>query len=206
MKTKKLIINYGKYADIKLDFIAQNVINCLTDNPNFPTTLPPLPGFITIKENYTECLSKAANGGKNEIALKNQARAILVAAMRQLATDIEAQANGDNAKLVSSGFEPASSGEHVLPIGIPTDFVISDGLNPGEIKLSVRRVTNAVTYVHEYTIGEVTENSVWIQSIGTSREHVFTGIKSGVKVSARVKVIGRKGQEVCSVILTRVVQ
>lgn len=206
MKKRKLIVDYTRLADVKINFVAQRVVTALTGNSFFPTTLPSLENFTIIKENYSESLTKAATGDKNAIVIKRKAKEDLIAAMRQLATDIEAQANGSETKLVSSGFDLASAGGSSHPITEPKNFKISEGKNPGEIKMSVKRVANAVSYIHEYTDSEILEEGKWISKVSTSREHVFTGIRSGIRIYGRTKVVGRKGQEVNSVVLTRVVQ
>ena len=206
MKIAKLIKDYSKLSEANLDFKSQMVVINLTGNPNFPVTEPTLADFIVVKSAYTTALQNSAEGGKTAVAIKNQAREELLTNMRNLSLNIEAQAQGDKAKLVSSGFDLAAEGENVPPLTGPTNFKIADGLNAGELKLSVKAVPQAVSYLHEYTDGPVTEESKWISKVSTSREHTFSGIRSGLRVYGRVAVIGRKGQEVYSDVLTRVVQ
>lgn len=126
--------------------------------------------------------------------------------MKQLALNVESLAPGDRAKLTSSVFELGSDGEGVPPLSVPTDFLVTDGINLGEIKLSVKRVPNAVSYVHQYTDEPVTDNSRWISKSTTSREHTFSGIRSGIRIYARTSAVGRKGQEAYTPVMTRVVQ
>lgn len=206
MKIAKLIKDYSKLSEANLDFKAQMVVINLTDNPNFPVTEPSIANFTLIKNAYTAALQNSADGGRTAVAIKNQAKEDLLTNMRNLALNIEAQAQGDKAKLVSSGFDLAADGENVQPLASPSNFQIADGLNAGELKLSVKAVAQAVSYLHEYTEGPVTEDSKWISKVSTSREHTFSGIRSGIRVYGRVAVIGRKGQEVYSNVLTRVVQ
>ena len=206
MRSAKLVKTYSRLSEANLDFKAQMVIVNLTGNPSFPVTTPTLADFTLTKEAYSQALQNCADGNRTAIALKNQAKDELLSAMRILATNVESLAQGDRAKMVSSGFELGSDGENIPPIGVPENFVIAHGLNAGELLLSVKAMSHAISYVFEYTEGPVTENSIWISKVSSSREHLFTGIKSGVRIYARVAVIGRKGQEVYSNILTRVVQ
>jgi hypothetical protein len=206
MKTSKLIRDYSKLSDANLDFKAQMIGISLNTNPNFPTTDPTLTEFAAVKAAFTTALQNSANGDRMAVAVKNQAREELLTTMRNLATNIESQAQGDRAKLASSGFELASENESAPPLAGPTNFKITDGLNPGELKLSVKGVPQAVSYLHEYTEDPLTEDSRWISKVSTSREHTFADIRSGLRVHARVAVIGRKGQEVYSNVLSRVVQ
>ncbi len=206
MRTPRLLKSYSRLSETSLNFKAEMVIINLTDNPYFLITTPTLADFTVIRETYNDALKNSADGNKTAIALKNQAKKALLTAMKNLATNVESLAQGDRAKLVSSGFDLGSDGENIPELGTPTNFELSDGLNPGELKLSVKTVPNAIAYLHEYTEGPLTDDSVWISKASSSREHTFKGIRSGIRAYSRVAAIGRKGQEAYSNILYRVVQ
>lgn len=139
MKNPKLILDYNRLSDAALSLKAINVKNSLTGNADFPTTTPSLADFTLIQEGYDTALSKIISGDRIQIALKNQSRATLLATLRQLALDIDAQANGDRAKLLSSGFDLAATGETATSISVPTEFRIVDGLNAGELKFVCKK-------------------------------------------------------------------
>ena len=206
MRFTKLIKDYSKLSEANLDFKAQSIILSLTANANFPVTVPSLADFTLIKTAYTEALESSIDGAKLSIALKNQAKETLLTAMRNLATNIESLAQGDRAKLISSGFELGSDGENIPPLTGPVSFEILDGQNPGELKIVVKRIPRATSYMHAYTEGPVTENSIWNAKSSTLRTHTLTGLKSGTKVSVRITIGGSRGQEVVSAIQSRVVQ
>ena len=198
--------DYARLSDANLDFKAQAIITSLTGNTYFPTTVPALADFTTIKTDFSTAMENAISGDRTAIALKNQARKRLTGVMRLLAVNIEFQAEEDRAKLVSSGFDLAADGENVPPLAAPTEFRIMDGINRGELRFIVKRVPQAISYLHEYTEEPVTAESRWVSKISSSREHVFTGIRSGARVIGRTAAIGRKGQEAYTNTLTRVVQ
>jgi hypothetical protein len=206
MKPATLIKDYSRLADINLGFKGQSVIVGLTNNASFTETTPALPAFVVVHSNFMKTMDQAASGDRTAIALKNQARTKLLAFLKQLALNVESLAPGDRAKLLSSGFDLASDGESVPALATPTEFKISDGVNAGELKFSVKRVPQAVSFVYEYTQEPLTAESVWISKASTSREYLFTGLKSGVRIYGRIAVIGRKKQEAYSAILSRVVQ
>ncbi|MFN0254115.1 fibronectin type III domain-containing protein [Pedobacter ureilyticus] len=206
MKNQKLILDYNKLADAALTVKAINIKNGLTDNDNFPTTVPSLADFTLLQEAFDLALSKTVSADRIQIALKNQARATLLAAMRQLALDIDAQANGDRAKLLSSGFDLAANGETATTITAPTEFRLLDGINAGELKLTCKRVLNAVSYLFEYTDEAPTEATKWTVQPASSREFTLRGLRSGARIYARIKAIGRRGQEANSEVLSRLVQ
>lgn len=206
MKVPSLIVDYSRLSDAQLDTIAQGVITALNGNPAFPTTNPPIDQFATTKNNFSISLSKSLGGDRTAIAVKNQCRADLLVAMRLLANDIEALCAGDRAKLVSSGFELTSDGDSVPPLAAPADFKITDGPSKGELKFSCKKVPQAVSYIFEYTENEVTENSKWTSKSSTSKECVFSGLRSGARIYGRVTAVGRKDQETVSEIASRLVQ
>ncbi len=206
MKKASLLKDYSRLSDTKLEFKAQSVTLALTSNASFPETTPTLTVFTATHGAFATAMDQAISGDRTAIALKNQARIKLLAAMKQLALNIESLAPGDRAKLLSSGFELASDGESVPALAPPTEFKISDGINAGELKFSVKRVPQAVSFVHEYTEEPLTPESVWTSKTSTSREYLFTGLRSGVRIYGRTAVIGRKSQEAYSATLSRVVQ
>ena len=206
MKTPTLILDYGKLNNPSLNMKAQYVIEALTGNLNFPVLNPTLVDFTTLQTTFAESSTKATNGDRVLIAIKNQAKEALIAGMRMLAQDIIGIAQNDKVKLASSGFDLASSGDTGLNITTPTDFRVLDGMNNGELKFICKRVPNAIGYVLEHTDELPTEDTSWKIQTSSTREFTVKGLRSGIKVFGRIKAIGRKGQEANSDILSRVVQ
>ncbi|MDB5014403.1 MAG: hypothetical protein JWN56_1009 [Sphingobacteriales bacterium] len=207
MKTSSLVKDYSKLSDANLNLKAQSIILALTANPNFSATAPTLAVFTSIKNTYSTTLANAASRDRNAIAQKKAAKSALVLNMRLLGSNLESLALGDRVKLISSGFDLSSLGESVPALAIPTGFTLSDGINAGEVKFSMKAVREAVAYVFEYTTDTViTKESRWITKVSTSREYVFSNLPSGVRITCRMGAIGRKDQEVFTGMLTRVVQ
>ncbi|RZL43709.1 MAG: hypothetical protein EOP00_22355 [Pedobacter sp.] len=206
MKNSKLILDYNKLSDAALSLKAINVKNSLTGNEHFPTTMPSLADFTLIQEGYDTALSKIISGDRIQIALKNQARMTLLANLRQLGLDIDAQANGDRAKLLSSGLDLAATGDSSTSIGVPAEFRIIDGINAGELKFLCKKVPNAVSYLFEYTDTVPTEETKWSVQPSSTRELTLKGLRSGARIYGRIKAVGRRGQEANSEVLSRLVQ
>jgi hypothetical protein len=206
MKTPKLILDYGRLNDPSLNMKAQYVMEALTGNLNFPITSPTLVEFTALQTTFAESLTKATNGDRVLIAIKNQAKENLVLGMRNLAQDVTGIAQNDKVKLASSGFDLASPGEAGLNITTPSEFRVLDGMNNGELKFMCKRVPNAIGYVLEYTDELPSEETSWKIQTSSTREFTVKGLRSGIKVFGRIKAIGRKGQEANSDILSRVVQ
>lgn len=202
----KALINYGKLPDAALNQKAIDVKNSLTGNPNFTLTVLTLADFSTLQQDFETALGLVASRDRVKIALKNQARLLLIEGLYQLALDVNAQANGDRAKLLSSGFDLSSTSDNSPVITTPTDFKISEGLNSGELKFSCKKVPAAVSYAIDYTDEVPTEDTKWISVSSTTKELTIKGLRSGTRIYGRIKAIGTKGQEASSEILSRIVQ
>ena len=206
MRKPTLVKDYSKLNEANLEVKSTEIIANLTGNVNFPVTVPSLADFTLIKDEYSSKLIAASNGDKSAIAFKNESKQQLLDNLRFLAINVEAQALGNRAKMVTSGFDLAASGENVPVLNTPENFRLSDGINPGEIKSEVKRVPQAKMYSHEYCLEPPTANTVWISSMVSTREFTFTGLPSGTRVYVRVAVIGSKKQIAYSVVLSRIVQ
>ncbi|WP_017257599.1 hypothetical protein [Pedobacter arcticus] len=206
MKTPSLVTDYSRLSDANLEFKGQSIILSLTGNPTFPVTTPTLADFTALKVAFSTSLANALDGGRTNIAIKNTDRLALINSMRFLAANIESLAQGDKAKLLSSGFDLSATGETVPPLSAPVEFKLVDGINPGEISSVVKPVAQAVAYSHEYTFTAPDEATVWSVKSGTSRKILLSGLPSGQRIFVRVAAIGRKGQEAYTNTLSRVVQ
>lgn len=206
MRKPRLLKNYARLSEQNLAFRAQMVIVNLTGNPSFPVTVPSLADFTVVKNTYTQALEDCADGDKTAIALKNQAKNVLLTWMDNLANNVQSLAQNDRAKMVSSGFEMASDGESSPPLSSPENFTVTEGLNKGELRLSIKGDSNAIAYVFEYTEEPPTENSIWNSRPSSIREHTLTGLRSGTRIYVRAGKVGRKNQYVYSEVLSRIVQ
>lgn len=206
MRQPRLIKSYSRLSDQNLAFKAKMVVLSLTGNESFPVTTPTLVDFSAKKDEFVLALQNSARGDKTAISHKKAIKEELLVMMNNLATNVQSLAVNDRTKMVSSGFDLGSEGESAPPITGPKNFEITDGLNKGELRTSVKGEARAIAYVHEYTEEPLTENSIWIAKTSSSRENLFGNLTSGKKAFARVAIVGRKGQEVYSEILSRMVQ
>jgi hypothetical protein len=206
MKKPSVSRNYQRLSDANLNTRAGTIVESLTDNVNFPLTSPTLPVFAAAAELYDKRLKASISSrSRADIILKNNAREALLDQLRLLAVNVESLAEGDLFKLTTSGFILTSQGGHASPLEVPTNFRLRPGKNPGELVLSIKRVTNATSYIFEYTIGPITEDSKWISRGSSSKEYTFTNLPRGTEVFCRVAAIGSRGQEIYSAILSTIV-
>src|SRR5690606_24097589 len=115
----KVISHYGGLSDDELSVFAGKVVQSLTDNPNFTTTVPPFEELQALAEEYRLLQEVASRGGsKLDRENRNETRGRLLAALSQLAHFVNVEANGSLAKLISSGLIPVKHRESMTIPGV----------------------------------------------------------------------------------------
>jgi hypothetical protein len=140
-----------------------------------------------------------------DIILKNDAREELLNVLYLLGINIESLSGQDLSKMATSGFVLSSQGGYSAPLDVPSNFRLKPGKNQGELIMAIKKVTHALSYIFEYTIGAATADSKWESRGSSSKEFTFTNLPRGVEISCRVAAIGSRGQEVYSAVLNTMV-
>jgi len=147
-------LNFMKLKDSKLDDFATNVVAKVTANVTiFPGQTALVTNVGTAQVAFHNSLSAAKNAGKAATADKDAKRAILVAALRQLAFSIQGILNLTSANAELSGFEVVVGGAHgPVSVNVP---VILDITNPASTKLGVKLqgVAGAKSYEFRARVG-----------------------------------------------------
>ncbi|MDR3653580.1 MAG: hypothetical protein P4L34_11515 [Paludibacter sp.] len=180
----------GKYTDAGLSSKTNFIVGEMTDNAAFATPIPLLKDVTDANNEYIVALGKVEYGSKADTVIKNNLRAALTVLLKQLADYVQTTSNGDEARILSSGFDvnkkPATIGQLAKPIG----FSVKPGTNKGSMILSCNVVSNADFYEFEYMELPVTPNSVWIQRTSTKSKLVMDGLISGKLYNYRVAGAG----------------
>lgn len=205
MKTNKLTTGFNSLTDANFQTKAESITTSMMGNVNFPSTTPDMPVVSTAVQNYSLALTAAQSRDKNDVAVKNQKRSELTALLVQLASSVMATANGDKTMLVSSGFDLAKEGESIV-LPKPENLQVADGINSGELIVSVSAVKGAKSYVHQYTADPITDASDWTQVNTTTSRFTFKNLDSAKKYWCRVIAVGASDQVVISNALSRITQ
>jgi hypothetical protein len=188
----------GKYSDAGLSSKANYIVDQMTDNPAFATPTPPLKDVTDANNEYISALGKVEYGSKADTVIKNNLRAALIVLLKLLADYVQTTSNGDEAIILSSGFDvnkkPATVGE----LDKPTGFSVKPGNNKGSMMMSCYAVNNANFYEFEYMELPVTPNSVWIQKTTTKSKLMIDGLISGKQYNFRVTAAGSDPSRVWS--------
>ena len=200
----KVLINFERYSDGNLESKAHTIISNMSGNPYFPTPVPAIADVQTAAADYSAALIDAKTGSRAAVATKNDMREALTVLLRSMAGYVNFVANGDAAKLLTSGFDLSKESTSVI-ITKPENLQVMNGANAGELEVTVNRVKGATAYQHEYTADAAAPVVNWISIASTSRRIVFSNLQPGSKYYCRVGAVGPKGQLVYTDALARIV-
>lgn len=178
----------------------------MTGNPNFPSPVPPLSEVTTASNDYSTALLAAKNGGKTEVAVKDEKREELIIVLIKLAAYVTMISGNNRAVMVSSGFSLVKEREPRPPIEKPQITKVVDGVNAGEVKVVIRRVMGARNCMYQYTPDPLTADSVWEGQNSTLSKMLLKDLESGQKYWFRVVAYGNNEQVAYSDPVSRIVQ
>jgi hypothetical protein len=152
-----------KIISILLDFLrlsiplkitkGRNVVTEMTDNPSFTTPDVPLADLSEVNDLLESRLIASQNGGKEETILLHQAEEIWNNLMRKEARYVERIADGNEAIMISSGF---NTSKQPTP-AIRPEFSAEAGQKSGSVVLRRQAVKGARAYVWQFCINNIPE-------------------------------------------------
>lgn len=192
MNTSRVVINFsrGKYSDQGLITKSLFVIEKMTGNLNFLEPVISLPSFQEMVDKYELLVKKAVDGTKQDTVQKNAQREIVEFNLKQLAYDVQTISGGDEAIILSAGFEVAKKPTAVGPLEQATGLSVKTGSNKGTVSLSCNIVDQASFYEFEYTSAPVTPESIWQKHTSTKHRMEIVGLTSGKQYTFRVSGAG----------------
>jgi len=145
-------LGFAQLTDADLNNFAVGVENGLTANAAVFTTPPVSVASLTAGQKAFESALAAANGGGlQQTAIKDASHDALIGLLRQEALYVQQTANGDQAKILSAGFQIAATGHN--PQAPMPKTVIAQILNAGSGQLLVRLqpIPNAHAYEGQFS-------------------------------------------------------
>ncbi len=188
MGNSKVIVDFSttKYTDARLYSKANDIIHRMDGNPHFADIQHLLIHLREATTTYIAALAKTRGRSKKNTALKNQARTILIAMLKQIATHVQVISDGDSLIILNSGYDVKKKWSKVGPLSKPTNFKIKQGGNKGSIYLVCNPIAGARLYEFEYTEGIPTPNSIWIKVSSTKRKITIDELISGKQYTFRI--------------------
>jgi hypothetical protein len=169
----------GKYSDEALVTKSQVIHDSMDGNTHYTDPEPTLSDLQTAITGFQQSIVKSKDGSKEETADKNAKRQLLVNLLQRLSYYVQITSNGDEATILSSGFDVNKQAGTVGVLPKPENFKVMVGDNKGTVELSCDAVANARFYEYQYTKLPLTATSIWTMRTATKRKLLIEGLTSG---------------------------
>ncbi len=192
MKTKVSLSFLTEDTDPQLSTRTTAVIQALTNNVTYPTPTPALAAVNTALTTFNDALAAAVGGGVALTLAKNNARAALVALLRELATYAQLASKGDIAKLLTSGFPLQKTSR--TPVGVlpPPEVTVKLGDRSGDLAAKVEPLYGASTYQWRASLASSPAAPVQT-ALTTAASNVFSGLTPGLVYQITASAVGAAG-------------
>ena len=192
MGTTKVLTDFSssQYTDLELGNKASFVSTKMTGNPKFPSPVKELEAVNVANTAFKASVDKMEEGTKEDTVIKRSNRASLERALKTLALYVQVTSNGDEAIILSSGFDINSKHEPIGKLSKSEGFGVKVGVDPGTAIVYCDVVPGATFYEIEYA--EVTADGVrrWIKITTTKRKQEVGGLVSGKQYAFRMAGAG----------------
>jgi len=195
---------YKRKRDDDLSTTIKRIVEKLENNPGFPNPPEALAKLKKLVPEYDASLVNARGRDKEMVAIKKAKKKEAVALLIELDTYVTGVCNGNEAMLLSSGFDIAGQAEE-QPMAAIEKLIVELGPS-GQVTLRIKRVRAARAYLHQYTTEPPNSETVWISEGSTNPQFTFRGLKSAVKYWFRIIALGVGEQSEYSPVDFRIVQ
>ena len=186
MRKQKAVTGFARYSDKDLAAVAQNIVNKMPNDPDFPKPNPSISSVNASLKAFEDALEKSFEGTKQDTAYKNEKREELMLKLSNLGDYINTVSNGDITKIDGSGFPLTKL---PVPVGIlphPDYIHITDSDNHGELALEISNVPKASGYMILYSeVPAPADLKDWHSTIFSKSTGVLVDLKSATKYAFR---------------------
>ena len=172
----------AKYSEKSLAAIAQNIVNNMPTDPDFPNPTPSISSVDKSLKAFEDALEKCFEGTKQDTAYKNEKRKELILKLSNLGDYVNTVSNGNLVKIDGSGFPLTKLPEPVGILPHPDYIHISDSDNHGELAVEISNVPKASGYLVLYSEVPAPANfKEWHSTIFSKSTGVLVDLKSATK-------------------------
>ena len=198
MKGNKIVLSYKRLNDSQLVQKAGLILECLTDNKDFPNPSPTLEELNLALVEFNSAILSAKEGWKAEQWKRIEKRKQLIELLDSLAWFVQHKGNRNEESLMSTGISLRKTPQPVGVLPNPQAFTIV-ATNVGTIKMKLKAIYGARSYQYEYRKkGE----STWQVFVHTKAVLLLSNLESGAMYEFRVAGIGTNTQRVISDVLS----
>jgi hypothetical protein len=190
-RVTRVALNFAAFSDNDVNCLAILLIVCLKNNLLFPNVPVSIEAFMALQTAFQNGITGAAQGGKVNTALKNEARDALVSAMRQLAAYVQSLVPTLTlSQVLTSGFDVVNPNTTPLPLTQPV-FTLDNSVTT-QLAVSLTAVKNAKAYQLQYAIG----TGPWLEAgiYPNTKDIVLKNLTPGTVYNVRIRAIGGSTQ------------
>lgn len=186
----------------------RQIVTAMTDNARFANPNPPLAEVTTALDDLEKAFA-LVQAARSEVTTKtvgqDNVEAKLDQTLTQLAGYVESVAGKDDTVITSAGMETKASPSAPTVPTAPPGLSATTGEHEGEIYLTWKPVTNARSYIIEFSLDPATANSWTHSGVATAANKTLSSLTSGKRYWFRVAAVGAVGQSGWSEHATKVV-
>jgi hypothetical protein len=194
----KIKLNFNRLPIAQKVAKAQQIVEALTGNTNFPTPSPALAAITTgineLNASFAEAQT-ARQVAKEKTSIQNDKEASLDQLISRLAAYVESVAGSNEALILSAGMDmraaPVSS---TTPPEQPHALTPTAGDRDGEVDLGWDTVAGAKSYVIDKSADPVSATSWSHAGVSTKSNFTVNGLTSGTRYWFRVAAVNNNGQ------------
>ena len=148
--------------------------------------------LIPARRFLNDALAAAAGGGVALTLAKNDARAALVALLRELASYLQLTSKGNMAKLLTCGFPMQKTVRTAVGVLPPPLVTVKLGERSGDLAAKLEPLYGASTY--NWHVSIATSPGTPVQTAQTTAaSNIFTGLTPGVVYQITANAVGAEG-------------
>lgn len=186
---------------------ADVVLRKMEENDNLFSNPPPaLSALKKLLPEFNQALVNAMGREKRMVAIKDQIKEKVVDLLQELADYVTEISEGDRTKMLSSGFDVYEENGTSNKQPPTIEKLEVDVSRPGEAYMRIRKVKNAIAFIHQYTAEPPHLHTIWIGEGTSLGSYTFRGLDPEKRYWFRVVAIGYHGLRGYSPVVTRVIQ
>ena len=180
-------------SDKELITFSGRIVESMTANAVYPAPFPTLAVVIALRNSYVSAVNGLSRGAQ-AIALRNQTRAALAQALRDLALYVQHASLGDRVKLIGSGFPVQLRGSRgsVGALPPPANVRVRRTLNSNQLVALCDKVPGARSFQWRYATAHAPTLWTLADPITTAR-FVLDNAVPGTIYTMQVRVFGTAG-------------
>ncbi len=172
---------------------ARQIVFKMTGNVNYTTPNPSLANMTAANDALEDAYNASRNRDKEKVAAMRLRRKELLFGISQLAAYVQQASDGNEEKILSSGFSVRGTNTpHPVIAGLVHDVQLSDGSKSGRVRVDWKKADDAVIYIVETAPDSSAPLEFKTAGVTTSLHKEIGDYTPGTKVWVRVTALGRE--------------